>query len=209
MVGWDLWRSSSPVPSQAESPREPGVTQEHVQVGLEHLQRGRHHYLPGQPVPVFCHLHVEVKLLVFYFMAIALCSVSGHHWKGSGTILLTPIFEVLIWMNGSPFSFSSFYKVVWKIVRRYWPESVFQFLNFCPGTFRRNHSLGFMILEFKFSEIKWVMFSDLMGSGVKFDWEPVSQLDKIFIWYEFTSYFHLPLSHKKTLNKQAKYGNCH
>lgn len=52
--------------------------------GFDCLQRGRLHGLPGTAVPVLspppCKvLHCEVQLLVFQFMAIAPCSVPGHH----------------------------------------------------------------------------------------------------------------------------------
>jgi len=53
-VGRDLCGSSSPtsLPKQGHLQQ---AAQDFVQAGLEYLQRGRLHNLPGQPVPVFCH----------------------------------------------------------------------------------------------------------------------------------------------------------
>ncbi|KAK4810494.1 hypothetical protein QYF61_004274, partial [Mycteria americana] len=49
-VGRDLWRSSGPTPLCQQGHLEP-VAQDHVQTAFEHLQGGRLHNLPGQPVP--------------------------------------------------------------------------------------------------------------------------------------------------------------
>ena len=50
-VGRDLWGSSSPtsLPKQGHLQQ---AAQDLVQAGLEYLQRGRRHNLPGQPLPV-------------------------------------------------------------------------------------------------------------------------------------------------------------
>jgi len=66
-------------------------------VGFEHLQRRRIHNTSGQPVPVLCHPQsnevlprVQMELPVLQFVPIVPCPVAGHHWKESGSILLTP-----------------------------------------------------------------------------------------------------------------------
>lgn len=41
----------------------------------------------------------RVELPVFYF--ITPCSVTGHHWKGSGTILCQPL-ELFVWIDELP-----------------------------------------------------------------------------------------------------------
>ena len=53
-----------------------------VQMSLEYLQRRRIHNLPGQPVPVLCHLyceevpsHTDVELPMLRFMAVSPCPV--------------------------------------------------------------------------------------------------------------------------------------
>lgn len=88
---------SNPLPRQDELEQ---VTQEHkhIQIGLECLQTGRLHYLPGQPVPVLSNPqynevlpHIELGVLVFYFMAITPHPVARHHLEESGTIPLAHI----------------------------------------------------------------------------------------------------------------------
>ena len=72
-VGRDLWGSSSPtlLPKQGHLQQ---AAQDHVQAGLEYLQRRRLHSLPGQPVPglrhpqneeVLPHVQLEVPVLQF------------------------------------------------------------------------------------------------------------------------------------------------
>lgn len=60
---------SKPLPRQGELGQ---VTQKDTQMGLEYLQTGRPHHLPGQPVPVLCNPqhsealpHTEVGVLAF------------------------------------------------------------------------------------------------------------------------------------------------
>ena len=50
-VGRDLCGSSSPIPLPKQGHLQQAA-QYLVQAGLEYLQRGRLHSLPGQPVPV-------------------------------------------------------------------------------------------------------------------------------------------------------------
>jgi len=59
-VGRDLWGSSGPTPLPKQGHLEQAA-QDLVQAGLEYLQR-RIHSLPGQPVPVLCHLQREEVL---------------------------------------------------------------------------------------------------------------------------------------------------
>ena len=89
--------------SHLVQPRLQQAAQDHVQAGLEYLQRRRLHNLPGQPVPVLHHPqreevlpHVQLELPVLQFVPIAPCPVTGHHWKGSGPILLTPTLEIFV-----------------------------------------------------------------------------------------------------------------
>ena len=60
-VGRDLCGSSSPtlLPKQGHLQQ---AAQDHVQAGLEYLQRRRLHNLPGQPVPVLHHPQREEVL---------------------------------------------------------------------------------------------------------------------------------------------------
>lgn len=55
--------SATPLPEQEHLD---WVTQEHVQVGFECLQRRRHHSLSGQPIPVFCYPNCEEVLSRIY-----------------------------------------------------------------------------------------------------------------------------------------------
>jgi len=57
-----------------------------VQAGLEYLQRGRIHNIPGQPIPVLHHPqreevlpHVQMEPPVVPFVPVAPCPVAGHH----------------------------------------------------------------------------------------------------------------------------------
>jgi len=86
-VGRDLCGSSKPTPPPKQGHLQQAA-QDLVQAGLEYLQRGRLHNLPGQPVPVLCHPqreevlpHVQMELPVLQFVPIAPCPVAGHHWK--------------------------------------------------------------------------------------------------------------------------------
>ena len=101
-VGRDLCGSSSPTPLPKQGHLEQAA-QDLVQAGLEYLQRRRLHNLPGQPVPglrhpqseeVLPHVHTELPML--QFVPIAPCPVSGHHWKESGPILLTPTLQIFV-----------------------------------------------------------------------------------------------------------------
>lgn len=91
------------------------VTQEGVQVDFKCLWRGRPHNLPEQPIAVLCHPrgrevlpHAEVKLFVFEFVVVAPHLVTGHHWKQSGTLLLTGSFRVFVCIGEIPSQFYSF-----------------------------------------------------------------------------------------------------
>ena len=107
-VGRDLCGSSSPtlLPKQGHLEK---AAQDLVHVGLEYLQRRRIHNLPGQPVPGLCHpqsqevlLHVQVEFPMFQFVPVAPCPVTGHHWKESGPILLTPTIKIFINISKVP-----------------------------------------------------------------------------------------------------------
>ena len=100
--GRDLCGSSSPslLPKQGYLQQD---AQDLVQVGLEYLQRRRLHNLPGQPVPLLCHTqreevlpHVQMELPVLQFVPVAPRSDTGHHWKESSPVLLTPTLKILI-----------------------------------------------------------------------------------------------------------------
>jgi len=108
-VGRDLCGSSSPtlLPKQGHLQQ---AAQELFQAGLEHLQRRRLHNLPGQPVPVLRHPqreevlpHIQLKLPVLQFVPVAPCPVTGHHWKESGPVLLTPTLQIFISIYKVPF----------------------------------------------------------------------------------------------------------
>ena len=79
-VGRDLCGSSSPTPLPEQA------AQDHVQAGLEYLQRRRLHSPSGQPGPGLRHPqrevvlpHVQMELPVLQFVPIAPCPVTGHH----------------------------------------------------------------------------------------------------------------------------------
>jgi len=83
-VGRDLW--SSPSPSLPKLVQLKQAAHDCVQEGFEYLQRRRIHNLPGQTVPVHCHLqteevlpHVQTELLMLQFVPIVACPVTGHH----------------------------------------------------------------------------------------------------------------------------------
>jgi len=99
----DFWRSSgpTPLPKQGHPDR--------IQAGFECLQRRRLHNLPGQPGPGLHHPqreevlpHVQMELPVLQFVPIAPCPVTGHHWKESGPILLTPTLQLFIGISKVP-----------------------------------------------------------------------------------------------------------
>jgi len=84
-VGRDLCGSSSPtlLPKQGH-PQQ--AAQDHVQAGLEYLQRRRLHNLPGQLVPGLHHPQreevlprVQMELPVLQFVPVAPSPVAGHH----------------------------------------------------------------------------------------------------------------------------------
>jgi len=84
-VGRDLWALSCPIPLPKQCHLEQ-ATQDHVQVGLEYLQRRRLHNLSGQPVPVLHHPqseevlpHTQMELPMLQLVLIAPCPVTGHH----------------------------------------------------------------------------------------------------------------------------------
>ena len=99
-VGRDLCGSSSPTPLLKQGHLQQAA-HDLVQAGLEYLQRRRLHNLPGQPVPVLRHPqreeflpHVQLELPLLQFVPIAPCPVTGHHWKESCPVLLTPTLQV-------------------------------------------------------------------------------------------------------------------
>jgi len=83
-VGRDLCGSPSPTPQPKQGHLQQAA-QDRVQAGLEYLQRGRLHNLPGQPVPGLHHPqsevlpHVQVELPLLQFVPVAPCPVTGHH----------------------------------------------------------------------------------------------------------------------------------
>jgi len=86
-VGRDLCGSSSPtlLPKQGHLQQ---AAQDLVQAGLDYLQRRRLHNLPGQPVPVLCHLqreevlpHVQMELPMLQFVPVTL-----HAFASSGKL---------------------------------------------------------------------------------------------------------------------------
>ena len=101
-VGRDLCGSASPTPL----PKQGHLLQaaeDLVQADLDYLQRRKIDNLPGQPVPGLCHPqskgvlpHVQTELPMLQFAPITPSPVSGHHWKESGPILLTPTLEIFI-----------------------------------------------------------------------------------------------------------------
>jgi len=83
-VGRDLWGSSSPTPLPKQGHLQQAA-QDFVQAGLEYLQRGRLHNLPGQPVPVLCRPQSKVLARdqpehpMLQFVPAGPCPVAGHH----------------------------------------------------------------------------------------------------------------------------------
>ena len=78
---WTIW--SNPLPKQGH-PEQAAL--DHVQAGLEYLQRRRLHSLPGQPGPGLHHPqreevlpHVQLELPLLPFVPVAPCPVAGHH----------------------------------------------------------------------------------------------------------------------------------
>jgi len=54
-----------------------------------------------QPVPGLCHPQreevlprVQMELPLLHFVPVAPCPVTGHHWKESGPVLLTPTLQI-------------------------------------------------------------------------------------------------------------------
>ena len=107
--GWKgpLWvTQSNPLPKQGHLQQ---AAQELVQADLEYLQRRRLHNLPGQPVPGLHHPqseealpHVQTELPKFQFVPVDPCPVSGHQWKESGPVLLTPTLQISISISKVP-----------------------------------------------------------------------------------------------------------
>jgi len=84
-VGRDLCGSPSPTFTPKKGHLQQAA-ENHVQAGLEYLQRRRLHNLPGHPVPVLRHPqreevlpHVQTELPVLQCVPIAPCPVAGHH----------------------------------------------------------------------------------------------------------------------------------
>ena len=84
-VGRDLCGPSGPTPLPKQGHPEQAA-QDHVQAGLEYLQRRRLHNPSGQSVPVLRHPqreeilpHVQTELPVLQFVPIAPCPVTGHY----------------------------------------------------------------------------------------------------------------------------------
>jgi len=97
---------SSPLPKQGHPEQ---AAQDHVQVGLEYLQRRRLHSLPGQPGTGLRHPqreevlpHLQLELPLLQFVPIAPCPVTGHYWKESGPVLLTPTLQIFVGISKVP-----------------------------------------------------------------------------------------------------------
>jgi len=99
--GWKgpLWVTQSKLlPKQGHLQQ---AVEELVQAGLEYLQRRRLHSLPGQPGPGLRHPQkeevlppVQLELPLLLFVPVAPCPVTGHPWKESGPVLLTPTLQI-------------------------------------------------------------------------------------------------------------------
>jgi len=98
--GRDLCGSPSPTPLPKQGHLEQAA-QDHIQAGLEYLQRRRLHSLPGQPVPVLRHPQSE-EILVQVFLCFYPTPVSWNHriieqlrFKGTfkGHLIETPCNE--------------------------------------------------------------------------------------------------------------------
>ena len=77
--------------------------QDLLKAGFENLQRRGLNKPSGQPVPVPFHPQnkevlpcIQTGLPMFQFVPIALYSVAEHHWKDSGSIVLTPTLEIFL-----------------------------------------------------------------------------------------------------------------
>ena len=103
-VARNLCGSSTPTPLPKQGHLHlQHAAQDLVQGGFESLQRRRIHNFPGQPGPGLRHPqreevlpHVQTELPLLQFVPIAPCPVTGHHWKESGPILLTPTLQIFI-----------------------------------------------------------------------------------------------------------------
>jgi len=80
-VGGNLCGSSSPLPLPKQGHLQQAA-RDLVQAGLEYLQRGRLHNLPGQTVPVLRHPrseevlpHAQVEPAMLQFVPVAPCPV--------------------------------------------------------------------------------------------------------------------------------------
>ena len=104
MVGVGRALCGSPNPTPLPKQGHPAqAAQDRVQAGLEYLQRRRLHNLPGQPGPGLRHPqredvlpHVQLELPLLQFVPVAPCPISGHHWKESGPVLLTPTLQIFV-----------------------------------------------------------------------------------------------------------------
>ena len=101
-VGRDLWGSSSPTPLPNHGHLKQAA-QDLIQAGSEYSQRRRIDSPSGQPVPVLHHPQheevlprVQMEFLMLQFVPVAPCPVTGHHWKESGPIFLTPTLKIFI-----------------------------------------------------------------------------------------------------------------
>jgi len=108
-IGRNLWRSSGPTPRSKQCHLE-SVAEDCVQMAFESVQAWNLHNLPGQPVPVFSHLHKAEKCFtklksvpVFLFLPAASCPATGHYWKEPGSAHFAPSLPVLIYINKIPF----------------------------------------------------------------------------------------------------------
>ena len=89
-VGKDLWKSPCPQPVPKQEP----IAQHRVQTAVEYLQGWRLHSLPEHPVPMLSRPHSKKCFLgepsMCPFVPIATCPVTGHLWKGPGSVLSAP-----------------------------------------------------------------------------------------------------------------------
>jgi len=76
-VGRDLWRSSCPTPLLKQKHLQQ-IAQDDVQLAFEYLQGRKLHNLPGQPVPVLSHSHIQAKPPVSWAPVCAHCFLSCH-----------------------------------------------------------------------------------------------------------------------------------
>ena len=94
-AGRDLCGSSSPPPLLKLGHLQQAA-QDHIQAGLEYLQKRRIHSLSGQPVPGLHHPlreeilpHVQKELPMLQFVPVAPRPVTGHHHHSGGSHAVT------------------------------------------------------------------------------------------------------------------------